>query len=72
MPRNHPGNSSLRNRNRITNKTRLKIHHGTIDADALIDDALVLEPSAFTAGVEPEDANVSTLSLVFVVGAALL
>jgi enhancer of polycomb-like protein len=59
MPRNHnPG--SLRNRNRITPKTRLKIVHGNIDADPVVleedeEKARVVS----TAGVDAEDANVS-------------
>jgi hypothetical protein len=76
MPRNHnPGASTLRNRNRVTNKTRLKIVHGTIDADPLVLDedeekARVIS----TAGVDAEDANVSlfhlsALSLRALVGA---
>ncbi|KAF5321443.1 hypothetical protein D9619_000083 [Psilocybe cf. subviscida] len=37
MPRTqHPAASTLRNRNRITNKTRLKIHQGSLDADAIL------------------------------------
>ncbi|KDR73090.1 hypothetical protein GALMADRAFT_252551 [Galerina marginata CBS 339.88] len=37
MPRNHhPAASTLRNRSRITNKTRLKIHQGSLDADAVL------------------------------------
>jgi enhancer of polycomb-like protein len=65
MPRNHnPGASTLRNRNRVTNKTRLKIVHGNIDADPLVLDedeekARVIS----TAGVDAEDANVSPSSL---------
>lgn len=62
MPRNHnPG--TLRNRNRITNKTRLKVIHGNIDADPLVleedeEKARVVS----TAGVDAEDANVSPFS----------
>jgi enhancer of polycomb-like protein len=61
MPRNHnTGASTLRNRNRITNKTRLRILEGSIDADPLVleedeEKARVVS----TAGVDAEDANVS-------------
>lgn len=62
MPRSHhPAPSTLRNRNRITNKTRLKIHHGNIDADPIIPDEDE-EKNRFmqsVAGVDLEDANVS-------------
>ncbi|TFK31904.1 enhancer of polycomb-like-domain-containing protein [Crucibulum laeve] len=61
MPRNpHPGASTLRNRNRITNKTRLKIHHGNIDADALLipdEDEEKNRIANLAAGVDAEDAN---------------
>ncbi|TFK38452.1 enhancer of polycomb-like-domain-containing protein [Crucibulum laeve] len=61
MPRNpHPGASTLRNRNRITNKTRLKIHHGNIDADALLipdEDEEKHRLTNLVAGVDAEDAN---------------
>jgi enhancer of polycomb-like protein len=54
---NNPG--SLRNRNRITPKTRLKIHKGDIDAEPVVleedeEKARVVS----TAGVDAEDANV--------------
>lgn len=63
MPRNqNAGNLALRNRNRVTNKTRLKVVKGNIDADPIILDedeerARVIS----TAGVDAEDANVSFL-----------
>ena len=64
MPRNpNLGTSTLRNRNRVTNKTRLKVIQGSIDADPLIVDedeekARIIS----TAGVDAEDANVSRFS----------
>ena len=37
MPRaTHPGPAALRNRNRVTNKTRLKVIKDSIEADSLI------------------------------------
>ena len=37
MPRNqNAGNLALRNRNRVTNKTRLKVIRGNIDADPIV------------------------------------
>ncbi|KXN91311.1 Enhancer of polycomb-like protein 1 [Leucoagaricus sp. SymC.cos] len=61
MPRNHlPGASTLRNRNRVTNKTRLKIHHGSLDADALLipdEDEEKHRLTNLVAGVDAEDAN---------------
>ncbi|KAF9005081.1 enhancer of polycomb-like-domain-containing protein [Cyathus striatus] len=69
MPRNHhPGASTLRNRNRITNKTRLKIHHGNIEADALLipdEDEEKHRLTNLVAGVDAEDANVSGIALLF-------
>lgn len=62
MPRNqNPGNVALRNRNRVTNKTRLKVIKGNVDADPVVLDedeerARVIS----TAGVDAEDANVSS------------
>lgn len=63
MPRNHNlGTSALRNRNRVTNKTRLKVVHGNIDADALsFDEDEEKARIVSTAGVDAEDANVSLL-----------
>lgn len=64
MPRNpNLGTSTLRNRNRVTNKTRLKVIQGSIDADPLVVDedeekARIIS----TAGVDAEDANVSLFS----------
>jgi len=67
MPRNNaPAASTLRNRNRITNKTRLKIHQGSLDADAVLipdEDEEKHRLTNLVAGVDAEDANVSaTLS----------
>lgn len=63
MPRNpHPGVSTHRNRNRINNKTRLKIHHGNLDSDALLipdEDEEKHRLTNLVAGVDAEDANVS-------------
>ncbi|KAJ3827745.1 enhancer of polycomb-like-domain-containing protein [Lentinula raphanica] len=67
MPRpGQPPPSTLRNRNRITNKTRLKIVHGNIDVDQIIPDEdeeknrLILS----VAGVDQEDANEHHLQAV--------
>ena len=63
MPRNHhPAASTLRNRNRITNKTRLKIHQGSPDAEAVLipdEDEEKYRLTNLVAGVDAEDANVS-------------
>ncbi|KAF9467645.1 enhancer of polycomb-like-domain-containing protein [Collybia nuda] len=68
MPRNHhPGASTLRNRIRITNKTRLKIHHGNLDADALLipdEDEEKHRLTNLVAGVDAEDANEHHLQAV--------
>ncbi len=60
MPRaTHPGPAALRNRNRVTNKTRLKVIRDTIEADSIVldeDDEKARVVS--TAGVDAEDANV--------------
>jgi enhancer of polycomb-like protein len=55
MPRIH-NPTTLRSRNRVTNKTRLKIKHGDIDFDP---DDSPIQISNDTAGVDAEDANVS-------------
>lgn len=61
MPRNQNAtNLPLRNRNRVTNKTRLKVIKGNIDADPIVldgDEERIRVVS--TAGVDAEDANVS-------------
>ncbi|TFK70814.1 hypothetical protein BDN72DRAFT_503858 [Pluteus cervinus] len=68
MPRNpHPSVSTHRNRNRINNKTRLKIHHGNIDADALLipdEDEEKHRLTNLVAGVDAEDANEHHLQAV--------
>ncbi|KAF8127863.1 enhancer of polycomb-like-domain-containing protein [Boletus edulis] len=66
MPRNHNlGTSALRNRNRVTNKTRLKVVHGNIDADALsFDEDEEKARIVSTAGVDAEDANEHHLQAV--------
>jgi hypothetical protein len=65
MPRNpNAGPSTLRNRNRVTNKTRLKIIQGNIDADPLIlDEDEEKARVVSTAGVDAEDANVRFIFL---------
>ncbi|KAG1815349.1 enhancer of polycomb-like-domain-containing protein [Suillus variegatus] len=59
MPRNpNLGTSTLRNRNRVTNKTRLKVIQGSIDADPLVlDEDEEKARIISTAGVDAEDAN---------------
>ncbi|EGN97434.1 hypothetical protein SERLA73DRAFT_161474 [Serpula lacrymans var. lacrymans S7.3] len=66
MPRNHNlGTSTLRNRNRVTNKTRLKVYHGNIDADPLVlDEDEEKARIVSTAGVDAEDANEHHLQAV--------
>lgn len=55
------GNPSLRNRNRVTNKTRLKVIKGNIDADPIVlDEDEERARVVSTAGVDAEDANVCT------------
>lgn len=61
MPRNQTQGTTLRNRNRVTNKTRLKILRGNIDADPLIlDEDEERARVIATSGVDADDANVST------------
>ncbi|TFK92974.1 hypothetical protein K466DRAFT_658885 [Polyporus arcularius HHB13444] len=66
MPRaTHPGPAALRNRNRVTNKTRLKVIRDTIEADSIVldeDDEKARVVS--TAGVDAEDANEHHLQAV--------
>ncbi|OSX65465.1 hypothetical protein POSPLADRAFT_1167718, partial [Postia placenta MAD-698-R-SB12] len=66
MPRNHnAGPSTLRNRNRVTNKTRLKVITESIDADPIVldeDEEKIRVVS--TAGVDAEDANEHHLQAV--------
>jgi hypothetical protein len=68
MPRNLTlGTSTLRNRNRVTNKTRLRIIAGNIDADPLVlDEDEEKARVVSTAGVDAEDANVSCIFLFVV------
>jgi enhancer of polycomb-like protein len=65
MPRNHnPGASTLRSRNRVTNKTRLKIVHGNIDEDPEVwADGATLghSESQLAFGLDADDAAVSSL-----------
>jgi hypothetical protein len=67
MPRAHnPGPSTLRNRNRVTNKTRLHIVQGSLDADPLaFDEDEEKARIVSTAGVDAEDANVSSHFLFY-------
>ena len=53
--------TGLRNRYRVTNKTRLKVIKGDIDAESvLVDEDEERARVVSTAGVDAEDANVST------------
>lgn len=60
MPRaTHPGPAALRNRNRVTNKTRLKVIRDSIEADSIVlDEDEEKARVVSTAGVDAEDANV--------------
>lgn len=60
MPRaTHPAPAALRNRNRVTNKTRLKVIKDTIEADSIVlDEDEEKARVVSTAGVDAEDANV--------------
>ena len=68
MPRTNASTSTLRNRNRVTNKTRLKVFHGSIDADPLLleeeEASNILKLN--TQGVDAEDANVSLVVFLLV------
>ncbi|KZT72208.1 hypothetical protein DAEQUDRAFT_705986 [Daedalea quercina L-15889] len=66
MPRNHnAGPSTLRNRNRVTNKTRLKVITENIDADPIVlDEDEEKARVVSTAGVDAEDANEHHLQAV--------
>ncbi|OCH93358.1 hypothetical protein OBBRIDRAFT_328810 [Obba rivulosa] len=66
MPRNHTaGPSTLRNRNRVTNKTRLRIITECIDADPIVlDEDEEKARVVSTAGVDAEDANEHHLQAV--------
>ena len=67
MARNqHAGPSTLRNRNRVTNKTRLKVIKEAIDADPIVlDEDEEKARVVSTAGVDAEDANVSPFTTSF-------
>ncbi|KAJ8074928.1 Enhancer of polycomb-like protein 1 [Marasmius tenuissimus] len=67
MPRpGQPPASTLRNRNRINNKSRLKIIHGNIDTDPIIPDEDEEKNRLLqsVAGVDQEDANEHHLQAV--------
>ncbi|KAG9312626.1 enhancer of polycomb-like-domain-containing protein [Chiua virens] len=65
MPRNTLGTSALRNRNRVTNKTRLRVIHGNIDADpSSFEEDEEKAKTISTAGVDAEDANEHHLQAV--------
>ncbi|KAK7683201.1 hypothetical protein QCA50_013874 [Cerrena zonata] len=65
MPRNPAGPSTLRNRNRVTNKTRLKVIKESIDADPIVlDEDEEKARVVSTAGVDAEDANEHHLQAV--------
>ncbi len=71
MPRNHnaAGPSTLRNRNRVTNKTRLKVIKESIDADPIVlDEDEEKARVVSTAGVDAEDANVSGFQPLLLAG----
>ena len=68
MPRNPPAASTLRNRNRITNKSRLKLYQGSLDADVVLipdEDEEKHMLNNLVAGVDAEDANVRIVSPYF-------
>lgn len=60
MVRQVPVPSTFRNRNRITHKSRLKIHHGNLDAEPYIpdEDEEKSRQQHSVAGVDQDDANV--------------
>ncbi|KAI0777776.1 enhancer of polycomb-like-domain-containing protein [Trametes elegans] len=66
MPRaTHSGPAALRNRNRVTNKTRLKVIQDSIEADSIvIDEDEEKARVVSTAGVDAEDANEHHLQAV--------
>jgi len=47
---------------RVTNRSRLRIYHGSIDADNVVLEEDGSGKGMSTAGVDAEDANVSTTS----------
>ena len=73
MPRNPAGPSTLRNRNRVTNKTRLKVIKESIDADPIVlDEDEEKARVVSTAGVDAEDANVGLFRRFSSTGATML
>ena len=74
MPRNHAsGPATFRNRNRVTNKTRLRVIKGPVEGDPLaFDEDEEKARVVSTAGVDAEDANVSTVLFLSSTGRALL
>jgi len=65
MPRNPNAASTLRNRQRVTHKTRLRVVRGNIDADPLVlDEDEEKARVVSTAGVDAEDANEHHLQAV--------
>ncbi|CAL1709115.1 unnamed protein product [Somion occarium] len=71
MPRPHnAGPSTLRNRNRVTNKTRLKVIKESIDADPIVlDEDEEKARVVSTAGVDAEDAQEHHLQAVLTAAA---
>lgn len=75
MPRNPPAASTLRNRNRITNKSRLKLYQGSLDADVVLipdEDEEKHILNNLVAGVDAEDANVSIVFYLFATSTIIL
>lgn len=74
MPRaTHPGPAALRNRNRVTNKTRLKVIRDTIEADSIVlDEDEEKARVVSTAGVDAEDANVCLFPVLCSLWATML
>ena len=69
----HAGPSTLRNRNRVTNKTRLKIIKESIDADPIVlDEDEEKARVVSTAGVDAEDANVRLFNVFSSLWATML
>ncbi|KAK7031410.1 enhancer of polycomb-like protein [Favolaschia claudopus] len=72
MPRLVHPPTTLRNRNRITNKYRLKIHRGELDTDPIIpdEDDEKSRSNLAVAGVDQDDANEHHLQAVLSEAAA--
>ncbi|KIY52168.1 hypothetical protein FISHEDRAFT_56145 [Fistulina hepatica ATCC 64428] len=66
MPRTHVSGASSLRKNRITNKSRLKIERGDVDHDPIIpdEDDETTRMQQQTAGVDAEDANEHHLQAV--------